>query len=85
MHRRKRAWRHHVDGAMWPDVVVFFEPLLYDATRFGHRVKFPAVQTAITEEAVETFIMAVLLGTAWVNVMPVNMLYLEPVLYTLRQ
>ena len=54
---------------MRADLVVFFQPELDDTSCFGHGVEQPAIQTAIPEHRIETFIGPVLPGAARVNVM----------------
>jgi len=59
---------------MWPDGVIFLQPLLNDDTRFGHGSEQPAVQTGDAEYRVEAFVAGVLPGTARLNVMRAHVL-----------
>ncbi len=49
---------------MWPDGVVFLQPLLNEDTRFGQRTEQPAVQAGDSKYRVEAFVVGVLPRTA---------------------
>ncbi len=68
---------------MRPLLVVFLSPTLDDEPRFPKRRKGPAVQTALLQDAVERFVVAVLPGTPRIDVLRVDPMPFDPVLSVL--
>ena len=69
---------------MRPDRVVFLKPVIDKHTSFGQRAEQPSIQTGRANDRIEALSIGILPRTAWIDVMRIHVLFLQPSLHRLR-
>ena len=69
---------------MRSDRVVFLKPVIDSHTSFGQRAEQPSIQTGRANDRIDALAVGILPRTAWIDVMRVHVLFLQPFLHRLR-